>query len=420
MADPKPLGNNSVNSTYVLFQDRKKYKEVTLPSIEEKFKKIPFADLLEENILYGMVDSDNNIITPNNNSSNFLIVDVNEEKNEIVFDFVANAFEDLKKYLKNQVILGFISQDSPMHEMKVYKSFSPSEDLVINTNELLANSFKNYYIKNLMLNSKITDHKSFNKEFFKYLDSQTENGISVTKTGIVLKTNFLNLSSGLMLHISNKKADDDTVKYEDFLNTPEFDWYRDSCIRFGFKIDKNVPWRIIADLESPNMKKYMLKYKINNTKELFEKRYKKVHLEEIEHFKKFFYLSYKFYLIDNLPYNISYDKLCAKEISKENFKFRNLISEADFYKDFPDRYWLRMYFYFRNKETNRGLTQIEFDNIFRQASELIRLNKKEDALNYINDFFKKFEEYLFLKQVQNIDSVKKDIASNIKKPKIIF
>jgi hypothetical protein len=45
--------------------------------------------------------------------------------------------------------------------------------------------------------------------------------------------------------------------------------YVQAAANFGFRIDKNVPWRLIADLKSKPMEKYRLKYNISSLSGMF-------------------------------------------------------------------------------------------------------------------------------------------------------
>ena len=49
-----------------------------------------------------------------------------------------------------------------------------------------------------------------------------------------------------------------------------FYFYVQTAANFGFRIDKNVPWRLIADLSSTAMQKYFIKYNFPNAGSMFQ------------------------------------------------------------------------------------------------------------------------------------------------------
>jgi hypothetical protein len=93
---------------------------------------------------------------------------------------------------------------------------------------------------------------------------------------------------------------------------------------------------------------------------------------------------------------------------------------SEFIEDYPDQFWIRLYAYFKNYETNKNLTQIQFDNIVRETNELVKLNKTVSALKYLNNYFK---DYNLVREfaLQNINpELQSDAVGNITSNNIIF
>ena len=73
-----------------------------------------------------------------------------------------------------------------------------------------------------------------------------------------------------------------------------FNFYVKACQKFGFRVDKNFPWRMVADIYSPNMQKYMRRYGVS-PETLFDEYFTKVHeydLSTMWVYLKDFYNSY--------------------------------------------------------------------------------------------------------------------------------
>ena len=104
------------------------------------------------------------------------------------------------------------------------------------------------------------------------------------------------LVCGLCVEIAAEDHRDDSVKYEQYIKNPNFGVYVQAANAFGFMIDLNAPWRLVANMNSPNMKKYMKKYYIEDHKQLFNDFYHKSYAKDVDMLK--FYVSnmYKTYI----------------------------------------------------------------------------------------------------------------------------
>ncbi len=63
-------------------------------------------------------------------------------------------------------------------------------------------------------------------------------------------------NSGLALEIADAPYDNDDQKINDFVNSKNWEFYVNACNSYGFMIDINAPWRLIADLDSEAMMGY--------------------------------------------------------------------------------------------------------------------------------------------------------------------
>lgn len=421
----KPLGKNSVSSIYVLFEDRNYYHQVIIPAIIGTYGFVPFGDLIKENSLFGLVDNNLDVILPD--ISYFKKVPSANKEEKLVMDFVADAFNEMNEYLASAVLMGKISSKSPYVNLKAHKCYLNPQLTVEAFNTKLSKMFERQMNLDASFSSSITDAKTFNKKFISFLKNNINNDMPVTKSAVVLSTNFFNFVSGLVIDIAKDKADNDTVKFEKYLNTADFDCFRDACKRFGFKIDVNVPWRIYADLNSPAMNTqsgnhigYMTKYNIKNPSDLFAKRYSPVFIEEINHLKQLFYTSYNYIFKNNKYYELDYKKLDICDFKKSTVKQRDLLSREEYINSFDDLYWLRAYIYFRNYETKKYLNQQQFENIVREAGHFLKINKYFQSLEFSNSFFKQYKDVQYFSSLQSGNKVVQQKAQSKSAPDLIF
>lgn len=420
-----PYGKNSVRPLSVLSDDRAYYQDFIIPYINGFFpEKVIFADLTQKNVLYGLIDKNLNPILP---SSVFMkSLPSGNDAPQYAMDFVVDAFSEMNLYLSNAAFLGKISTDSPFYNLRSFKSYKDPNFLVKQRQNNIKLQFLDKVKNDLELSSKIKDANGFNKKFLETLKELIKTRVPITKTANIFSNNFKTFDSGLIIDIAKDKADDDKNKYRNYLHLEEFFVFAEACKRFGFLIDQNVPWRILADLNSPAMTQltgnhngYMRRYDINGIDELFAKRYNSVVLQEIEFLKDFFYQSY-YYLITEYPaYEIDYKKLNVCDFNKQTTFFRESLNKQQYFEKFPDTYWLRMYVYLKNYEESRNLNQTEFDNIVREANNFTKLGKLETALFYVNDFFKEYKKVSYFSSLlSKVNDVNND--GNTFQPELVF
>ena len=85
----------------------------------------------------------------------------------------------------------------------------------------------------------------------------------LTKTGY-LESNLpptANLN-GYIVEVAKSQSHDNDLTKDKWITDPGFDYYIRGAAMHGFKVDRNAPWRLVANLESRTMAKYMSKYKI--------------------------------------------------------------------------------------------------------------------------------------------------------------
>ena len=130
-----PQGNNSISSLSVLFEDREYYYDYIIPFVDKKTNGLKtFGDLINENSLYGLIDNDFNAIY----AKKSFMKDITsaDSSTKYVLNFVADAFNDLNKYMLDAVLLGKIPRDSVFCNLKSYRAFIEPEK-VFSTNKLI-------------------------------------------------------------------------------------------------------------------------------------------------------------------------------------------------------------------------------------------------------------------------------------------
>lgn len=409
---------NETKSTAALFEARKFYQEQTLKFVNTEYfnevllktnlKKLPFGDLYRNNALYGVVDHLGNSIIPKVDESYFTVINSVDGKAIRLQDFVTDAFMDMRNYLKRQIVKNSFTKESVYSNIVVRKGYQDFNGVYTSHINIIANKFKSYVLKNKDIDSKISDHKKFSEEYIKFI-TQHFSISPFTKSSTAIAYNFEIFSSGLMFTINEDDFGDDVNKYISYFLDEGFFCFAEACQRFGFVMDKNIPFLLYADLGSPAMKRYLNRYGFNDAKDLFNKRFDRLYLKDVEFLKSSFINSYSAFLVNNLEYSESLNNLCVGDVNKVNKKYRTPVDYNVFIKDLPDSYWVSLYVYFKNLETKRGLKQNEYDNLVKVANDLYRYGKTSKALKLISGKFNISDNvYYFDTLLRNLSVVQQD------------
>ena len=224
-------------------------RQVNEPTIEtlqiKDFKK-------DEKILYGRVDTSNNPVTPR---AIYLKPFPSNLKYQAL-DFVVAAFEDMKKKFERHVSQGYLQMDDPiLSSLNVEQGFvSPTAEYNSHVSRL--ESDFNVFINNKSRINKVTDFDSFVSIFMEYVEL-TNPGNPITRSMFLLTNQTTPLTSGLVFDIYKGDAGDDALKVSSFYKQRNFEYFKNLAFQYGFVLDKHVPWRLVADINSPVMIRYI-------------------------------------------------------------------------------------------------------------------------------------------------------------------
>jgi hypothetical protein len=226
----------------------KKVNEPTIETLQIKdFRK-------DEKILYGRIDASNNPIHP---KATYLKPFPSSQKHRAL-DFVVAAFEDMKKKFERHVAQGYIRMDDPIFSsLNVQQGFiSPVAEYRSHVARL-ESDFK-IFVNNKSRIDKISDFDSFLPFFMEYVEL-TNPGNPITRSMFLLTNQTTPLTSGLIFDIHKADAGNDAFKIQRFYKQRNFEYFKNLAFQYGFVLDKHIPWRLIADINSPAMTKYIQK-----------------------------------------------------------------------------------------------------------------------------------------------------------------
>ena len=189
--------------------------------------------------------------------------------------FVVKAFDDLRQVFLERAQRPDFNIPSYFGNLAPVKSYESYED-----------KYKEYIEE---VKTQLSSARTENK--LHLLNSIIDNSrvFPITQSGFSLSTNCPASTTGLTLELAEVPYDTDNIKGE-ILSSSEYGCFVADAYNSGFYIDKNNPWRLIANLSSPRTQEYIREYKettsIENTLDRFFRR--KTQYEDMQSVYSFF------------------------------------------------------------------------------------------------------------------------------------
>ena len=225
----------------------------------------------------------------------------------------------------------------------------------------------------------------------------------LTRSGYSLSRRFTSLGSGLIIDLSSDDHNNDGIKYEKWLSHRSYNFVKSAAANFGFAIDKHAPWRLVANLQSPNMLPYIqgkgivhdktIATRLVNGKPLqasdvFNVFYDRVYKNDIEVLKRTVYNFYDRY-VQFRPYSSSASACRSDDQnirSRPSLRFREELTYEKMEKKYDDYFWLNQYFLIRLAESSSPMNQEQVERQLRKISYMNKYLGYDKALTYINEY----------------------------------
>ena len=357
---------------------------------------------------YGRLDRLGNVIKP----SVIRMMPINSLREEdntrstrtspmYVFDFVADAFKQFQAYMNFGPPAQKI-KESPWQDVspkKAWFNIDEKYEIYLRSNILDIYSDKHLYKYKNGFN--VLNARDYVNEFFNNFIYPIVMTTPITQTAYTLSAFVGPLDTGLCIDLATEDDSEDFDKFDTWVKDPSFDYFRYEAARHGFMIDKNAPWRLVANIQSHQMRMMMKK---NNVLDdyYFDVYYAKSLYQDISLLKKALFEAYNKYAekrpIETKPKQLG----CPGEIidhtgsrrKKVDVIKRTKISVEEFLGLFDNSYWYEKYFHLRLRETGLYVQGKKFNNqlFSRHLKKISLIDKHVDmkkALEYIDNYIQK-------------------------------
>lgn len=401
-----PRGANGLSS-YAAYYQRLLYREEIYPDVN-----YPPLDIWYDKVYYGRIDKEQNTILPNSKNLKQLRPGV------FALDHVVNQFLAFQEKMKFALDSGICLLDgnslitAPVAK-KAYKNPIPSYNAYLNS---IFSTFTSRFQRDT---NQITNFDTFANLMIDFL-IETSHFVPITLTNYLLGDLGSVLNTGIAIALDVADPGDDNYKYENWLSDPNFDFYVTAAKKYGFIIEKNIPWLMVADLFSNQTKESLLNYKDSNGYAITEENYfdyyfYKTFTTDMNLLVRFINNSYTRYVQQNPLYEEKTFNSCGK------FKIDVLDRATTVNTAFlTDKRIVDLYLQLRSNEAGTPIKldkklydELYFSYQFRPNKNLTNVT---NAANYIND---KYTGYIYSARENLLNTSNKKALDNAKPPDIL-
>ena len=331
-----------------------------------------------ERLLYGRINKNNTPVILRREDANGKVFG-NIKTGEIAIDFVADAFNEVIRQFDIAKLDGRLREDDTYSNFKVSKSFTNPYYLYDRTTQAMYNQFLKFLDDN-NLDVKIFNYKTFLTHYFMFLES-TSNTVPFTLTGFMKSRYCPPIVTGLVVEVSNgESCANDYIKYNNYISSDNFCLFASIAMNHGFRIDKNVPWRLVADINSPAMNKHMRKRLMFSGNQVLEYYFHPAHHFGYERFKNLARLFYNSLARKKQLITVHYT--CSNGKVKTRAVKRMPISPARDRSLYDDNYWIEKYIQIRNLEEQNYLSEAVMNKLIKDSKNLLVRGNINDVLDF--------------------------------------
>ena len=252
-------------------------------------------DLWYEMPLYGKVDELGRVVYP---KESFLeIVSKDSDENTVLcLNYASEAFKKMRLHYETLYLDGYLDTRSDYFQktLQPFKGWSSPALKYQDNQQALYESFFNDVLENVLVTEDIKDFNSFTAILLEYIKNTKQ---PFTRVGFHESNNTTVNNTGLAIEIYEGEYGDDSLAFE-FVNDNNFEIFQELCGRYGFRIDRNIPWRIVSNFNSKNSEPFVKEQitkedRIITTEEIFKTFYERLDLAK--YFEEFYNELFVFY-----------------------------------------------------------------------------------------------------------------------------
>jgi len=371
--------------------------EVKEPTVETKQIKDFIKD---ERMLIGRINLHRHAIYPRTR----FLKSFSSNPKHLALNFVVDAFEAMKKEYDRLLKTNQLDPATKaLSELSIAKAYSSSIQNYDEHLKALQNAFMGF-IKRKNRLDQISDFDSFIPFYMDFMKRSAAD-FPFTKSMYFLTRHISPLTSGMIIETHAGSYGDDEEKVQLFYKQRNFEQFKNLAYSHGFMIDKHVPWRLVADLNSPNMVPYIraaLGTKNSSAATVLEVMFKTPHSDDIPSIIRMMLKLYNAIAIHRprtriyspaatvSPYSSKTSLSVCKGIKIIRRHPLNIETLA---RNYETGFWLDLYTRTRNVESGLHYKEETIQNIVNNSIDLGKKLDRSAALRYIITKFDNVEQF---------------------------
>ena len=373
------------DSTFRLFYDRISYYNVLQQTAATYSNLVDFN--FGEKYLYGRV---NRLFVPiilNQSMLSLKVFDktVAAEKTLSAAAFVVDAFNGLAAEFKRCVNSGQISADDPfLSNLTVYKAFEDPDRLY---DQYLTSYYGTIVADFRSRTIQVKNFDEFVKEFETLMEISAPR-FPFTKPAYIKNRLCPMNSSGLVVEIADLAYANDEEKINQFVNSPNWEFYVNACRSYGFMVDRFMPWRLVADIGSSPMVKYATTYGLSSTTAILGTGYALAHFSYAYNFP-YFLLN----LYNQAKLNSFIEITDCNGSTQSTIVYPKTYTVEHLNEIYSGAYFLKLYFKIRFWEEESQFKDFEKEMIIDDSIELFNIKGLGPCLETFERILNKTFDY---------------------------
>lgn len=374
------FGKNDLDSQDY-FYSRMAYSVYAFRDHEEMKKKGVIRDFwFAENMLYGKINTSFFAIEPRHER----LAPIPGTDDQFAFPFIISAYGEFEKEIRNAILSGKIGSMPFLRKLKVHKSTESINRLYSNLATIITSRMVRF-LTQTRRSDKIFSFEDFMLHFEDFVLEFSLNNI-VTKSSFVMSNDVGLPHSGLSLELADADYASDFEKIENFINDPEYAYYLKVAEKYGFYVDKNVPWRLVANLSSRPMQLFIEETGApSDLQSILGSNFRKAYMNDLGLLKFAAYNAYST-IVSSRP-NVSKSFQEGGKLFT-SFKKRMPVTPDEVDILYPDEKWLQLYIKVKNNEKKLNFNGPEIKRITKNSISLKNLLDTREAMGYINRVFR--------------------------------
>jgi hypothetical protein len=198
-------------------------------------------------------------------------------------------------------------------------------------------------------------------------------------------------TSGLVIELSDASYGDDAAQVSDFLTNKNYKKLVGIALEYGFMIDKQIPWRLVADVNSKAMRQAMRDngFESGSIDTVLEEYYSIVDLNDFFLMIRDMYRAYNSFIRTNSFSN----RTSTKQKDESRVIIRNPIEIMQL-SQIPTSKWIALFIRLKNKSSGINMGHIELKRIISTETEKVGYVSLQNIVTSINKKFN-FTPYEF-------------------------